>query len=118
MLTKRPNRFQKTSTVVTGLSDFHKIIISCLKTTFNQIPPKKIIFRDDKKFDEQNFLYNLDQQMIKGKLYKEKNMCESFSDTFEAIVNKHAPPERKSRTRKQCTVYDKRVKGGLSTRLT
>ena len=95
MLTKRPNRFQKTSTVVTGLSDFHKIIISCLKTTFNQIPPKKIIFRDDKKFDEQNFLYDLDQQMIKGKLYKEKNMCESFSDTFEAIVNKHAPLKEK-----------------------
>ena len=25
--------------------------------------------------------------MIKGKFYKEKNMYESFSDTFKAIVN-------------------------------
>ena len=50
----------------------------------NKIPPKKIIFRDYKKFDEQNFLYDLDQQMIKGKFYRKKNMYESFSDTFKA----------------------------------
>ena len=65
MLTNRPHCFQKTSTVATGLSDFHKMIISCLKTTFKKIPPKKIFFRDYKKFDEQDFLYDLDQQMIK-----------------------------------------------------
>ena len=60
MLTNRPHCLQKTSTVVTGLSDFHKIIISCLKTTFEKTPPQKIIFRGCKMFDEQNFLYNLD----------------------------------------------------------
>ena len=95
MLTNKPHCFQKTSTVVTGLSDFHKMIISCLKTTFKKIPPKKIIFRDYKKFDEQNFLHDLDQQMIKGKFYKEKNMYESFSDTFKAVVSKHAPLKEK-----------------------
>ena len=31
MLTNEPYCFQKTSTVVTGLSDFHKMIVSCLK---------------------------------------------------------------------------------------
>ena len=38
MLTNRPNYFQKTSTVVTSLSDYYKMIISCLKTTFKKIP--------------------------------------------------------------------------------
>ena len=95
MLTNRPNCFQKTSTVVTDLRDFHKMIISCLKTTFKKIRPKKIIFRDYKKFDEHIFLYDIDQQMIKGKFYKEKNMYESFSGTFKAIVNKHAPLKEK-----------------------
>ena len=78
MLTNRPNCFQKMSTVVSGLSDFHKMIISCLKTTFKKVPLKKIIFRDYKKFDEQNFLYDLHRQMIKEKFYKEKNIYESF----------------------------------------
>ena len=84
MLTNRPNCFQKTSTVVTGLSDFHKMIISCLKTTFKKIPPKKIIFKNYKKFDEQNFLYDLDQQIIKGKFYNEK-IC---TKVFQILLNK------------------------------
>ena len=71
------------------------MIISCLKTTFKKIPPKKIIFRDYKKFDEQNFLHDLDQQIIKGKFYEVKNMYESFSDTFKAVVNKHATLKEK-----------------------
>ena len=29
--------------------------------------------------------------MIKGKFYKDKNMYESFSDTFKAVVNRHTP---------------------------
>ena len=33
--------------------------------------------------------------MIKGKFYKEKNMYESFSNTFKAVVNKHAPLKEK-----------------------
>ena len=95
MLTNRPDCFQKTSTVVTGLSDFYKMIIYCLKTTFKKVRPKNIIFMDCKKFDEQNFLYDLDQQMIKGKFYKEKNVYEIFSDAFKAIVNKHASLKKK-----------------------
>ena len=71
MLTNRPNCFQKTSTVVTGLSGFHQMIISCLKTTFKKILAKKIIFRDYKNFDKQNFLYKrFDEEMIKIKFYK------------------------------------------------
>ena len=35
------------------------------------------------------------QQMIKGTFYKEKNMYEGFSDTFKAVVNKHAPLKEK-----------------------
>ena len=33
--------------------------------------------------------------MIKGKCYKEKNMYKSFSNTFKATVNKHAPLKEK-----------------------
>ena len=44
------------------------------KTALKNISPKKIIFRDYKKLDEQNVLYDLDQQMIHRKLY-EKKIC-------------------------------------------
>ena len=43
ILTNKPHFFQKTSTVVTGLDYFmSKMIISCQKTTFKKIPPKKL----------------------------------------------------------------------------
>ena len=45
ILTNKPHCFEKTSTVVTGLSDFHKMIISCIKTTFKKIPPKNYFLR-------------------------------------------------------------------------
>ena len=32
MLTNKSRSFQKTSTVVTGLSDCHKMVITCLKS--------------------------------------------------------------------------------------
>ena len=73
MLNNRPNYFQKTSTVVTGLSDFHKMIISFFKKKVFLNSTKKIIFRDFKKF-----LSDLGQQMIKGKLFKEKYIREFF----------------------------------------
>ena len=68
MLTNRPNCLQRSSTAITGFSDFHQMIISCLKTTFKKIPRRKIIFRDYKKFDDENFLYDLDEQMVTGKI--------------------------------------------------
>ena len=45
ILANIPNCFQKTRTVVTGLSNFDKMIISCLKTTFKKILPKKYFQR-------------------------------------------------------------------------
>ena len=66
-----------------------------LKTTFKKIPPRKIVFRDYKKFDTQNFLYDLDQEMIKGKFYNAYDSYGSFSDIFQQIVNKHAPLKEK-----------------------
>ena len=41
LFTNRRNCFQKTSTAVKGLSDFHKMIISCLKTTLKKSSTKK-----------------------------------------------------------------------------
>ena len=116
MLTNTPNYFQRTSTVVTDPSDFHKMIISCLKTSFKKIPARKTIFRDHKKFDEQNFLYDLDQQMIKGKFYKEKNMYKSFSDTFKTIVNKHAPLKEKIVRRNNAPFMTKELRKAIINR--
>ena len=73
------------------------MIILCLKTTFKKNSTQKVIFRDYKTF-EQKFLYDLNKQI--NKFYEEKNVSESFTDTFKAIVNKPTPLKEKKCKRK------------------
>ena len=61
MLANKMRSFQKTSTVTTGISDCHKMIVTCLKAHFKKLPEKKIVYRDYKSFNKNIFLYDLDQ---------------------------------------------------------
>ena len=54
MLTNKQERFLKAKTVVTGLSDFHKMVVSVFKTNFKKQKPKIVTYRDYKRFDNQN----------------------------------------------------------------
>ena len=52
--------FQNTTTIATRLSDFHKMAITVLKTTFPKAKPKVIQYRDYKKF----VLRNIREELI------------------------------------------------------
>ena len=54
MLTNKQERFLKAKTVETGLSDFHKIVVSVFKTSFKKQKPKIVTNRDYKRFDNGN----------------------------------------------------------------
>ena len=58
-ITNSPNSFQNTSTITTGLSDFHKMVITVLKVTFTKNKPKFITYRDFKLFNEERFKTDL-----------------------------------------------------------
>ena len=49
-ITNKPMSFQNTSTMSTGLSDCHKMVITVLKTTFENAKPKEIFYRNYKNF--------------------------------------------------------------------
>ena len=51
-ITSSPNSFQNTSTITTGLSNFHKMVITVLKATFRKSKPKVITYRGFKLFTE------------------------------------------------------------------
>ena len=50
-----PRSFQNTITFASGLSDFHKMILTILKSTFPKVRPKQIYYRKFKNFDLNNF---------------------------------------------------------------
>ena len=49
ILTNRPKSFQDSTAIDTGLSDFHKMIITVMKTYFEKQNPKVITYRDYKE---------------------------------------------------------------------
>ena len=54
-LTNTCSSFQNTIAVATGLSDFHKMIVTAMKTTFSKAQPKIVYCRDYRDFDLYNF---------------------------------------------------------------
>ena len=58
-ITNSPLSFQNTTTVSTGLSDFHDMIITVLKTTFPKAKSKVIFYKDYSKFVDNDFRNDL-----------------------------------------------------------
>ena len=47
----------------TGLSDFHKLTVTGLKSYFKKLKPKKIMYRDFKNFFNQTFRTELVKEL-------------------------------------------------------
>ena len=55
LLTNSKNNFDEAVVLESGLSDFHKLVVSVLKSYFKTEDPKVIIYRDYKYFDNEMF---------------------------------------------------------------
>ena len=88
-LTNSYQSFQNTTTVSTGLSDFHKMAVTVMKTTFPKAKPKVIQYREHKNFVEENF-----RTELRERLYKEVVITYA-QFAFLDVYNKHAPPKTK-----------------------
>ena len=82
---------QKTGTWDTGLSDFHHLIYTQLKSRYSRLPPRKINYRCYNHFVENNFLTDLSLQITSSKI----DEIESFGDKFVTVLDRNAP--RKTR---------------------
>ena len=60
ILTNRKRSFQNTCIVETGLSDFHKMTLTVLKTLLKKSHPKLILYRDYKNYSNEGFRKELD----------------------------------------------------------
>ena len=66
MLTNRPRSLHNTRVIETDLSDCHKIMVSIFRAFFKRLPAEVIEYRNYRKFDHNEFLRNLDQELIKS----------------------------------------------------
>ena len=93
ILTNRYRSFQNTTTVETGLSDFHKMVLTVLKTTYQKAGPTVVNYRDYKNFSEQTFKQDLREEL---EIIKSSDLnYDSFQNCFEKVLDKHAPMKKK-----------------------
>ena len=90
-LTNSPQSFQNTGTITTGLSDFHKLVVTVMKTTFPKAKPKTIYYRDYKKFNLQEFRRELRTELKNTVILGYAH----FEYIFLTILDKHAPMKEK-----------------------
>ena len=96
MLTNNPNKFQNTTAITTGLSDFHSLIVTSLCSTYQRLSPKTIYYRNYKSFKTEEFLHDLDQNLLNGNIYSDKTKSYSkLTEIFSATLEEHAPLKRK-----------------------
>ena len=93
ILTNCPNYFQNSSAFETGLSDFHKLILTLFKSEISQQRPNIVSYRNYKRFDSQIFKSEISKKM-------EENTSmdfEAFKRTIVNTLDKYIPLKKVSK---------------------
>ena len=98
ILSNKKNCLQFTEYLDIGLSDYHRLIYTMLRSTYRKAPPREIIYRNYKFFSEQKFLADLSERLQLHNITKSsvENDYDSFEKDLTNVLNKHAPLKRKS----------------------
>ena len=85
MLTNRNRSFQNSCVIDTGLSDFHKMTVTVLRSHLNKLGPKIIHYRDYKSFSNDVFRSEL---VIKNENLKNFHDLDSILAKCKNILNR------------------------------
>ena len=94
ILKKSPLSFQSSGVIETGLSDFHKMIVTVMKTTFQKLDLKIIHYRDYRKYNNCSFRQDLLSTLIMENINL-SNSLEKFIDICMKSLDKFAPRKKK-----------------------
>ena len=81
--------YRNGTTLATGLSDFHKIILTVILSTFPKVKPKESIYRNFKNFNLNNF---------KNDIWTNMQLVDNYDEPekeFLKVLNNHAPLKKK-----------------------
>ena len=111
VLTKNQESFL-VKTAETGLSDFHKMVVSVFKTTFKKQKLKIATYRDYKRFDNEKF-----RESLITHFNTTKNISyEAFENLVLLTLDKMAPIKRKYMRNKQSSFMNKDIHKAIMTR--
>ena len=95
ILTNKHLSFQKAHVAETGLSDYHKMIVTFFKPCSSRLKTKVIYYRSYKKFNESDFLCSLKKSNVDFFKNDPNQNYNLLIDKFLGIANKHTPLKKK-----------------------
>ena len=93
ILTNKSFSFQNTEVIETGLSDFHRLTITAMKSNFQKQRAQVIIYRNYKYFDNDRFWYDLFLGMNKAGI--DSMNCGDFETLVISTLDIHAPLKKR-----------------------
>ena len=94
MLTNSPYSFQFSCVIETDLSDFHKMIVLVMKTTFQKLKPRIIQYRDYTQFSNENFRKKLLENLSLENINTSSNGLENFIQICMNTLDQMAPRKK------------------------
>ena len=89
ILSNHPFSHQQNKTFETGFSDHHHLIYTMLKSKYERLPPKRIVYRDLKNFDMNQFKNEILNQC------NDENELQNLNEKIEKIMDTLAPYKQK-----------------------
>ena len=79
---------------MTGISDYHRLIYTVLKSIFLKLPAKEIVYRSFEKFCERDFPLELSDNL--NSFHGDRMDYDTFESIFTTVLDKHAPLRMKT----------------------
>ena len=94
-LTNCPRSFQNSCVIEAGLSDFHNMVVTVIKTTYRKLEPRIVQYRDFKYFCNNNFKELLQKAISQNLGVGCDEIYESFISFCINILGNHATLKKK-----------------------
>ena len=116
ILTNRPRSFQNSCTFETGLSDFLKMTLTVLKSSFAKQKPRILNYRNYKFFNNTLFRDQVLNKLINSNLQKSDKGLKHFKETCLSVVNTIAPLKSRFIRPNQAPFINKEIQRSVMVR--
>jgi hypothetical protein len=116
ILTNKPRTLSGHLNASNGLSDFHNIICAATKHNLDEVTKNKIRYRSFKKFNESNFLNdinNINTQLLTGDINEKVSI---YLDLLKATIDRHAPIKTKCIKSKQVPYMNDNLRKSINVK--
>ena len=118
ILTNRKRSFKNSSTVATGVGDFHKMVLTTMRANYERLKPIQIQYMSYKYFRKDIFLRDLGMMPFHKcrDITNKYAAYDLFKQMFLTAVDKHAPLKKKLIRRTQAPFMNKELSKAIMHR--